>query len=178
MPGLLVLTLALTAGAVGAAPLRVAVVPASQEALRASGMASFARGILSQQLACHPDLVLVEHERIDQVLQEASSPQGGPQQAGPASTSRMCELGDRLAVKTLYLVDVQCVYPDYSAIVRVVDVASGQILHVEDAQLGAHLEQARQETEQYIQRQIERISARELPPQDSNADDESAPSDQ
>lgn len=129
------------------APLRVAVVPAEPATGRPAGMAAFARGTLSRELARSGSFVLVERERVDRLLQETGMAQSGITRGTPEA-----RLGLLLDVGKLLFVDVQFIFPHYTLTVRIVDVKTGKVQRVESTRLGLRTDQAQEPLERLARR--------------------------
>jgi len=113
------------------ARLHVALVEAGGDQGVPNDVSSYARTGLEEELNKSGKFVLVERSRVQAVVEEIAFQQSGVTDPGTAA-----QLGRQLNVDKLIFVQTHRVYPRYELTLRIVDVATGQVLRVEKESLG------------------------------------------
>ena len=132
----------------------IAVVPAEDSrestARVSADLSAYVRTLLENELARSGRFRLAERTRVAVVLEELSF-----QQSGVTDAAGMAEIGHHLNVDKLFFVGVHRLYPNYRVTVKIVDVATNEVLRVEEQDLGTKADRVKIPTLRLAQRLID-----------------------
>ena len=126
---------------------QIALVPVKGSQGVPAALPQYVQAVLEAELSRSGRFALVERSRVQEVLEEITF-----QQSGVTTPEKVSELGHHLNVEKLLFAEVLRVSPDYKLVVKVVDVATDQVVKVEEETLGPRQEQ--------IQAATRRLAAR------------------
>jgi formylglycine-generating enzyme len=112
-------------------PLKIALVPVGSTWSSSGNLPTYARSLLEKELSQSDRFILVERQRIQQVLEETSF-----QQSGVTEGKGTAELGRLLDVDRLFFLQTHRLPSGYELTLKIVDVATGRVLRVEKQSLG------------------------------------------
>ena len=109
----------------------IAVVEVKGERGAPTDVSSYVCALLEEELIRSGQFNLVERNRLKEVLEEVAF-----QQSGVTAPETIAELGKQLNVEQLFFARVHRLRPDYKLTLKIVDVATNQIVRVEEVHLG------------------------------------------
>ena len=115
---------------------QIALVPVKGAPGVPAALPAYAQSVLEAELTRSGRFTLVERSRVQEVLEEVNF-----QQAGVTVPEKASELGSHLNVEKLFFSEVLRVGTTYKLVVKVVDVATAQVIKVEEENLGPRQEQ-------------------------------------
>ncbi|MCC7264978.1 MAG: SUMF1/EgtB/PvdO family nonheme iron enzyme [Candidatus Latescibacteria bacterium] len=128
---------------------QIALVPVKSGQGVPAALPAYVQALLEAELSRSGRFKLVERSRVQQVLEEVNF-----QQAGVTAADKASELGSHLNAEKLFFTEVLRVGTQYQLAVKVVDVATNEVLKVETETLGPRQEQIQAATRRLARRLI------------------------
>ncbi|MBI2502227.1 MAG: SUMF1/EgtB/PvdO family nonheme iron enzyme [Candidatus Latescibacteria bacterium] len=128
---------------------QIALVPVKGAQGVPAALPAYTQSVLEAELSRSGRFTLVERSRVQEVIEEVSF-----QQSGVTVPEKASELGSHLNVEKLFFAEVLRVGSNYKLVVKVVDVASNQVVKVEEENLGPRQEQIQAATRRLARRLI------------------------
>ncbi len=144
---LLLLLAALPSG--GQERPQIALVPVKSAQGVPAALPAYTQALLEAELGRSGRFKLVERGRVQEVLEEINF-----QQAGVTAADKASELGSHLNVEKLFFTEVLRAASQYQLVVKVVDVATNEVIKVETETLGPRQEQIQAATRRLARRLI------------------------
>ena len=150
MNALLTITLVLvgTLNSIALQRPNIAVVPVANSRVSAD-LSAYVQTLLEDELRRSGRFDLVERAQVGKVIEELSF-----QQSGVTDVAGMTEIGHHLNVEKLFFLSLHRLYPNYKVTVKIVDVATNEIVRIEEQDLGTKVDQVKIPTLNLAQRLI------------------------